>query len=192
MIIIFEGLDNSGKTTLIENLSNALSSNYNVKVSKEFETDTGIVLKNGLKENKYSPQNKALLFAADRQERLDELQRTNAYDIVFFDRYIYSAIVYRQSEGLEEEWIRTLNKFNPKEDLGFYIDITADESIKRNNSKKFNVHYPKEQLEEVRKNYLRIIESENLIRIDGMKESEKITNEVLNIILNNFKETNQL
>ena len=181
LIIVFEGLDNSGKTTLIEKLSDAISINYKVKTSKEFDTDIGYVLKSGLKDSKYSPQMKALLFAADRQQRLDELQKED-YDIILFDRYLYSAIAYRQSEGLDEKWIRTLNQFNPKEDLGFYIDITVDESIRRNTDTKFNVLYSKEHLTRIRELYLNIVAKEGLIKIDGMKGEVAIKSEVLGII----------
>ena len=66
--------------------------------------------------------------------------------------------------------------------IGFFIDITPDESIKRNTDAKFNIRYTKEQLEKVRESYLSILDENNLIHINGMQPIDKIFDEVLGMI----------
>ena len=102
--------------------------------------------------------------------------------IILFDRYVPSAIAYRMSEGVDKNWITTINSIFPKADIGFFIDITPDESIKRNTDAKFNIRYTKEQLEKVRESYLSILDENNLIYINGMQPIDKIFDEVLGMI----------
>ena len=102
--------------------------------------------------------------------------------IILFDRYVPSAIAYRMSEGVDKNWITTINSIFPKADIGFFIDITPDESIKRNTDAKFNIRYTKEQLEKVRESYLSILDENNLIHINGMQPIDKIFDEVLGMI----------
>ena len=54
--VIFEGLDNCGKTTLVQMLNKYYSSiEIETEISKEFETNIGKELKNMTKEGKLDP-----------------------------------------------------------------------------------------------------------------------------------------
>ena len=64
MIVIFQGLDNCGKTTLVEKLNKLyLSKGIESEVSKEFETNIGKELKEMAKKGTLDPILKGLLFA---------------------------------------------------------------------------------------------------------------------------------
>ena len=110
----------------------------------------------------------------------------NQYDIenkiMLFDRYVPSAIAYRMSEGVDKNFITNINSIFPKADIGFFIDITPDESIKRNSNTKFNIRYTEEQLRKVRESYLSILGENNLIYINGMQPLENIFGEILEVI----------
>ena len=184
MLVIFEGLDNCGKTTLV-NLFADYYSNIGIEteISKEFETNIGIELKKMAKEGILDPILKSYLFATDRYIRMKNLSKDDLENrIILFDRYVPSAIAYRMSEGVDKNWITTINSIFPKADIGFFIDITPDESIKRNTDAKFNIRYTKEQLEKVRESYLSILDENNLIHINGMQPIDKIFDEVLGMI----------
>ena len=91
------------------------------------------------------------MFPADRRLLLDGLGEIKKDDIVIFDRYVPSAIAYRMADGIDREWVQGINKNFPRYDLGFYIDITPEESIRRNTDQKFNIRYSYEHLDRVRK-----------------------------------------
>lgn len=181
MLIIFEGLDNCGKTTLVKMLKDYYDKvGVETEISREFETNIGIELKKMAKEGKLDPIIKSYLFATDRYIRMKNLSQEDLQNkIMLFDRYVPSAIAYRMSEGIDKNWITNINSIFPKPDLGFFIDITPDESIKRNNDDKFNIKYTKEQLEKVRESYLSILDENNLIYINGMQPIERVFNDVV-------------
>ena len=204
MIIALEGIDNSGKTTIAKRLERDLvSKDYNVIISKELTSDVGKLLINKLKNKNVSSICKAYLFAADRQLRLEELGfemvlpaacnqnglsnthriSEDCKTIYIFDRYVYSAIAYRESEGLDASWVEELNRFAPNADLNVYIDITPEESIERNSDKKFNIKYTLKQLELVRDCYLRYVKSGSMLYVDGMRNEDDVYEDVKTRIL---------
>ncbi len=181
MIVIFEGLDNCGKTTLVKMLKDYYESiGVPAEVSKEFETNIGIELKKMAIEGTLDSILKAYLFAADRYIRMKNISSEDIKNkILLFDRYVPSAIAYRMAEGVDKDFVLNINSVFPKADIGFFIDITPEESVKRNSDTKFNIKSSVEHLDEVRKSYLSILNENNLIYINGMQPIEQIFNEVL-------------
>ncbi len=98
---------------------------------------------------------------------------------MLFDRYVPSAIAYRMAEGVDKNFVLNINSVFPKADIGFFIDITPEESVKRNTDTKFNIKSSTEHLNKVRREYLSILDENNLIYVDGMKPIEQIFNDIL-------------
>lgn len=96
MLIVFEGLDNCGKTTQAQIIYKILKKKrYNVYLSKELTTEIGKVIKKYFKHKGFTPVLKALLFAADREKRLEEIRmRLKRNEIVIMDRLIDYSVDY--------------------------------------------------------------------------------------------------
>lgn len=184
MIIVLEGIDNAGKTTVAKMLYNYFSSKgVKVSISRELTTKVGDLIKSSVKNEGLSPITKAFLFAADRQIRLEQLgDICNSEEIIIFDRYLHSAVVYREAEGLDGSWVKELNRYIPHSDFSFYIDITPEESIRRNTDTKFNIHYTLEHLAKVRKSYMDYVESGELTLIDGMKDTKYVLKRIIDTL----------
>lgn len=184
MIVVLEGIDNAGKTSIAEMLLDYFEKKGKRAIlSKELTTKVGGTIKESLKDGELSPISKAFLFAADRQIRIEKLKDEMDEDnVIIFDRYLYSAIAYREAEDLSGDWVRELNKFLPKSDVNIYIDISPDESIKRNTDKKFNIHYSSHKLARIRDAYLKYVDLGELTLIDGMRDLDEVMKDVINIL----------
>ncbi len=181
MLVIFEGLDNCGKTTLVQMIKDYyLELGIDSEISKEFETNIGRELKNMAKEGTLDPILKAYLFATDRYIRMKNITQEDLKNkIMLFDRYVPSALAYRMAEGVDKNWVTNINSVFPKADIGFFIDITPNESVNRNINTKFNIKMAPEHLGKVRNAYLSILDENNLIYINGMQSFENIFSEVV-------------
>ncbi len=190
MIVILEGLDNCGKTTLIEMIHEYYESiDIKSQISKEFETNIGKELKKMARSGDLDSVLKSYLFAADRYIRIKKLSEEEK-KLLLFDRYVPSAIAYRMAEGIDKEWISTINSVFSKADIGFFIDISPIESVKRNTDAKFNIKSSPEHLSHVRDAYLSILSEQNLVYIDGMRPIEIIFDEIITK-LEEFRKKNE-
>ena len=81
-----------------------------------------------------------------------------------------------------------INKNFPRHDLGFYIDITPEESIRRNTDQKFNIRYSYEHLDRVRKAYKSILDEYSLEQIDGSQSINDIFKHIARRVNNKMKE----
>ena len=76
MLVVFEGLDNCGKTTLVQMIKDYyLELGIDAEISKEFETNIGKELKKMAKEGTLEPILKAYLFATDRYVSMKNIKQ---------------------------------------------------------------------------------------------------------------------
>ena len=191
--INFEGIDNSGKTTLVDDIKKEFFKTISVHVTKELTTDVGSIIRKKLGSNIMDSYEKVLLFAADRQQRyLKEMkQKLKTRCLFLSDRWFYSAIAYRCAEDSSiEDYVIQTNRIFIKPDITFYIDITASESIRRSASS-HRTYYGEHLLEKAREGYLSLVEKFNFIKIDGMRDYNSVKEEVFcsinKIIAENLK-----
>ncbi len=191
--INFEGIDNSGKTTLVDDIKKDFFETIPVYVTKELTTDVGLMIRKKLGSNTMDSYEKVLLFAADRQQRyLEEMKEKLKTRCLFLsDRWFFSAIAYRCAEDPSiEDYVMQTNRIFIKPEITFYIDITASESIKRVASSD-KTYYNESFLDKAREVYLSLVEKFNFIKIDGMRDYNLVREEVFRsvnkIITENLK-----
>lgn len=150
MFITFEGIDGSGKSTILKMLKSYLLKSY---PNKEFvftwepggfevpesESIRQLLLKNG---NRISPLAEAMLYASSRRIHLDNLilPSLEKNKIVISDRYVDSSYVYQGiARNLGVDLVKKLNdiatnKFIPK--YTFFLTISKGEAKKRREKRK--------------------------------------------------------
>lgn len=133
-IIVFEGNDGAGKSTLVKYFSKYLTSkgipNIVVKFNMSFVTLPSI--KEG-KRRKYGPYTNTLLHTTslvDQFERFacKELEKGK---VVICDRYIYSVIARGIARGVDSNWAKSLVGWVAQPDYVFYLDISPQNALER-------------------------------------------------------------
>lgn len=138
--IVFEGLDGSGKSTQVRELSSKLHNmKYEAITTREptKKSVIGNLIERILYNHTVVPDEVlALLFAADRTNHTINtiIPALEKGLIVISDRYIYSSLAY-QSRGmkktLEIDWIRSINRPAIDPDIVIFLDVTPKEGMRR-------------------------------------------------------------
>ena len=151
--IVFEGIDGSGKTTQINELSKWLVSTDLIPKNKQLVitrepggTELGKSIRSLLldtsKEKSPDSITELLLYAADRSQHVNEIIRPtlNKGDWVISDRFCGSTLAYQgYGRKLDIELIKQLETIATQgisPDITFLLDIPVEESIKRRCNRK--------------------------------------------------------
>ncbi len=188
MLITFEGIDGSGKTTLSRRVAEKLKDRNAILTSEPTSFWTGEVVKLAIG-SKIDPLVELFLFIADHAEHVSRLIRPalNEGKLVISDRYSDSRLAYQGAmlEGLilnPIEWIRSIqDEFSEVPNLTFLLDIEPEmalDRLKRDNKTKFEKI---ELLKKVRANYLSLAKREpkRFIVLDANKSIEELEQTVL-------------
>jgi dTMP kinase len=142
LFIVFEGPDNGGKSTAARATGERLVADQ-IRVYLDSnptkETPIGSLIRASLAEDadtdyKFNKFTRALLFAADRTQRIDLWKEMLADDrVVIVDRYVDSALVYQTAEEIPRGWNEQINEralhFPP--DIVFVLYADVDTLIAR-------------------------------------------------------------
>lgn len=189
MYIVLEGIDGVGKSSQIELLNNWLQEEgYLVKTIVEpSSSDIGKLIRKQLlcedSTDDINQQMLTLLFAADRltlkQEMLDAKNSKNI--VLISDRSFYSSLCYQNNQSVTSKWIWEVNRHTPRPDITILLDMDEKESIKR--CDKIEAFETTQFLEKTRKNYLKLLETEeNMEKIDANQSINEVHEEIKKII----------
>ena len=139
--IAFEGIDGSGKTSIIENLSDILNSQNkeHTIVREPGGTSVGEGIRELLLSHDYqvNPLAEALLFCAQRSQLIEEvvLPSLNNGIVILSDRSAYSSVAYQgEGRGLGYEKIYQLNDISIQSNWPervVLLDIDPEVSLSR-------------------------------------------------------------
>ena len=196
--ITFEGPEGSGKTTVLQRVSEKLAQDYQLIATREpGGVPTGEEIRKVVLEGaNMDIRTEAMLFAASRREHLVEkvVPALNDNKIVLCDRYIDSSLAYQgYARGIGIEEVKQLNDFAINglyPDLTIYLDITAEVGRDRilKNQRDQN-RLDKEDIafhEKVIEGYRQIIQEipQRFAVVDATRNIDDVVNETYEIILN--------
>ena len=195
--IVFEGIDGSGKTTQINQLSKWLVStdlipekNQVVITREPGGTKLGesirTLLLDSSREKAPNSITELLLYAADRAQHVNEIIRPslNKGDWVISDRFCGSTLAYQgYGRKLDINLIKDLEAISTQgiaPDITFLLDIPIEESIRRRMNRKDDriEKEGREFLSNVSLGFQALSEDSNWKKISAIDSEEKITSEI--------------
>ena len=144
-LLVFEGLDGSGKSTQAALLGKWLQSQgYRVFFTEWNSSElVASVIRRGKKKGLLTPTTFSLLHATDFADRFERriLPPLRAGYLVVCDRYAYTAFVRDAARGCDPAWVRTIYSFAPKPDRVFYFRVPVSITLRRKLASRLKINY---------------------------------------------------
>lgn len=179
-LVVIEGIDASGKTTLAKRLAESLSPRFKVLLTQEPFTDD---IKQLLEKYQWKDQVLlALLFSADRRIHVKWMESQNV-DLIISDRYFFSMLAY-QGVGVDRAWLESLSSIFPLPNLTILLDVPVNVALERLRNKRDSLDFEEKRksLHQVRENYLSLARRYNFKILDGTLPLEKLTSISLELV----------
>lgn len=186
-LIVFEGLDQSGKQTQAESLRDRLKlSGLRARLVSfpDYGTSIGEEIARALAgEREYGPEVMQLLYVANRYERKDDLHRwLDGGLILVCDRYVASSVAYGEAQGLDAVWLTELQRFLPAPALTIMLDIAPETAVRRKAVGRDRYERDLAMQARVRESYRRQAREQDWAFIEGERDKEPIADEVLTVV----------
>ena len=190
LLIVFEGIDGSGKTTQAKTLLRGLRARGIAAVF--FREPTGgrwgrEIRRKAIRRDSLTPGEELELFVKDRREDVAKNlgPALAAGNVVVLDRYYLSTIAYQGAKGLDPGRILRMNEtFAPKPDLVFILDVEAGTGLSRigDRKRKEELFEREDYLDKVRELF-NGFRGRKIIHIDGTGDRKTISAVILEKVL---------
>ena len=186
-LIVFEGLDQSGKQTQAELLRDRLKAEgrkARLVSFPDYATSIGEEIARALQgEREYGPHVMQLLYIANRYERKPDLQRWLDGGLVLVcDRYVASSVAYGEAFGLDPAWLSGVQKFLPLPAVTILLDIAPETAVHRKSVDRDRYERDLALQARVRDSYYRQAAEGGWVRLDGERPKAAIGDDVFTAV----------
>ncbi len=160
LLIVFEGLDQSGKETqarLLRQWFEARGRQVESLAFPDYATPIGAEIWKGLHgEREFDPDTIQLLLIANRFEWKPKIQEWLAAGcVVICDRYLASSVAYGEAQGLDPHWMTATQAYLPQPHVTILLDIAPEVAAGRKAKGRDTFESDLPMLGRVRASYLR-------------------------------------
>jgi dTMP kinase len=182
-LIVFEGLDQSGKQTQAELLRDRLVGDgalVRLMSFPAYETAIGSEIARALRgDREYTPEVMQLLYVSNRYELKPDIEREiGRGTVVICDRYLASSVAYGEAQGLDRVWLGEIQRHLPQPDVTFLLDIPPEVSARRKTADRDRYERDLALLARVRESYRRQAVDSHWIVLDAARDRDVIGLEV--------------
>src|SRR5437870_1361356 len=183
-LIVFEGLDQSGKQTQAEMLRDRLKQEgrkSRLVPFPDYGTSIGEEIARALQgEREYGADVMQLLYIANRYERRPDLLRWLEGGLILVcDRYLASSVAYGEAQGLDPEWLLDLQKFLPPPALTVLLDIAPETAVQRKAADRDRYERDLAMQGRVRESYRRQAAAGGWVVVDGERKPAVVAEDVI-------------
>jgi len=189
--ITFEGIDGSGKTTIVHRIGAELMKRGHrvVLTTEPTRTWLGDAVKRSYDDD-VGPLAETFLFLADRARHTDQIRTwISGGAIVLSDRYADSTYAYQGARlaGIVKDPIPWLRKVSApaivEPDLTILLEVSPRLGLRRIAGRKKKIRFEKEAfLTRVAENYTRLARSKRFVRIDGSGTAADVARDAMVVI----------
>jgi len=187
VFVAIEGIDAVGKKTQASLLKSWLSSQGFTTLAISFpayETTIGNEIKKFLAGGvSYPPQVRAMLYAANRWEKKEELETMlSSNDAVIVNRYSGSNLAYGVSIGLRLQWLLSLEAGLPEPDLVIVLDAPPSKLVPRRGGNKDSYERNVTLQENARRTYLDLAEKFGWTVVDANRGIDETSSTITSVV----------
>ena len=185
MLVVLEGIDNSGKTYQANALKSKLEmQGTKVSINKEMFSKIRGVTKSLVDEGKLPHILQKIAGGRVNQHEIGD-REWPPRKIIIIDRFIHTVLAYAKVSRYYIKLCESLKR-HPLYDLAIYVDVTADEALARSKIAHDNMRYSWDYLNSARQNYLKFIDSNELELLDGMRPREEVTEDIIALMKDHY------
>ena len=182
-LIVFEGLDQSGKQTQAERLRDRLTANggkVRLVSFPDYSTNIGGEIARVLAgERECGPDVMQLLYVANRYEWRAALEEWLADGwFIVSDRYLASSVAYGEAFGLDPVWLLDVQRFLPKPSLTVWLDIAPETAVGRKSADRDCYERDLALQRRVRDSYRRQASQDDWLSLDGERSKDDVAADV--------------
>jgi dTMP kinase len=186
-LIVFEGLDQSGKQTQAEALRDRLTAGGHrceLLSFPDYTTAIGCEIHRALHgERDYPADVMQLLYVANRYEMKPAIERwLQDGRVIVSDRYLASTIAYGEAQGLDRAWLGEIQRFLPPPDLTVLLDIPPDVALERKSTGRDRYERDLDLLRRVRESYRAQAGDPAWVLIPGDRVKDVISGEIAAVV----------
>jgi len=195
-LIVFEGIEGSGKTTLIDHVAKNLKKKKLkfIKIREPGGNNNSELIRKLIlnKNNKFNSFTDLMLYFAARNENIHKVIKKNYNKkIILMDRFTDSTLAYQHyGMGLDKNLIDKINKILLKKikPQAVFVNVVSEKNLKKrlnlrknkNRYDNFNINFYKK----VQRGFLKLSKNrDNYFIIDSNKKLDENKNIVLNKVL---------
>ena len=189
LLIAFEGIDGTGKSTQIHLLADYLRAKGFAVVETREPTDGPYgqkIRQLYLNRQSFTLEEELELFVQDRRQHVDEVIAPALADgkIVLTDRYYFSTVAYQGAAGMDPEAIFAANDFAPRPDLVLLLVMDPEESVRRIEQLRGEQLNDFEQVEQLRKvaDLFESFSDGSISRVNGAADVSRVQTEIRNLV----------
>jgi dTMP kinase len=183
LLIVFEGLDQSGKQTQAEGLRDAVRARGReclLLSFPDYSTNIGHEITAALHGGRdYAADTLQLLYIANRYEKRGAIEAARARGaVIVCDRYLASSVAYGEAQGLDPEWLTDTQRFLPRPDLTIVLDIDPSTGVRRKSAGRDRYERDLALLSRVRTSYHRQARQDGWLLLDGDRPKADVAADV--------------
>ena len=186
MIVTFEGGDQAGKKTQSALLAKRLKS-LKIKTKlfsfPDYSTPIGKEIDKYLHgKRKFPPQTIHTLLAANRWEKVDEINKAQEKNsVVIINRYAESNLVYGLANCLKLSWLEGLDAGLPKSDLVIVLDVPQNESFKRKRQNRDKFEKNAKFSQTISRTYRKLAKKKRWKIIDATQSKDDVHQDIMRV-----------